>query len=121
MDDFWRDGRYGNVPKQKPANVIHGVLENFNSLEVFTGPRNHDQKVKTVDQLCRDYDADFLAGTEPQADWRCAPEEHQFKNLIGKGRRTHSVVGYNSTEDVALNDWRHMSHGFRSFRFVREC
>jgi len=100
VNSFWRKGRYGDVPKQKPPNVIRGVLENFNSLEVFTGMQNGDRKAKTIDRLCRDYDADFLAGTEPQADWRFAPEERQFKNLLGKGRQTQSVVGYNSTEEL---------------------
>ncbi len=68
VDSFWHKERYGNVPKQKPPNVIRGVLENFNSLEVFTGLKNNDRKAKTIDRLCRDYDADFIAGTEPQAD-----------------------------------------------------
>ena len=127
VDKFWREGRYGNVLKQKPANAIRVVLENFNSLlEVFTGPKNNDQKANTVDRLCCHYDVDFFAGTEPQADWRFAPEERQFKNLIGKGHRPQSVVGYNSMKGVALAERSQIGskclmvfHRFASFVNVR--
>ncbi len=51
VGSFWCKGRYGNVPKQKPSNMIRGVLDNLNSLEVFTGLTNNDHKAKTINRL----------------------------------------------------------------------
>jgi hypothetical protein len=77
-------------------------MENFNSLGIFT----KGTKINSLNKLCRKFNTDILAGCETQADWRQASEEQQFRNVIGVGMETRSVVAYN------INKWmQHNQHG----------
>jgi hypothetical protein len=46
---------------------------------------------------------DILAGCETQADWRQATDEQQFRNIIGVGMDTRSVVAHNINERMQRN------------------
>ena len=74
VDDFWRKPAYGKAPGSKPDNCVQIVMENFNSLGVFT----NGVKINALNKLCRKFKADILAGCETQADWRQATDKHQF-------------------------------------------
>ena len=99
IDDFWRQTAYGKAPGSKPDNCIRVVMENFNSLGVFT----NGVKINALNKLCRKYNTDILAGCETQADWRQASNEQQFRNIIGVGMDTRSVVAHNINERMKRN------------------
>jgi hypothetical protein len=75
------------------------ILENFNSLEIFT----KGTKINSLNKLCRQFNADILAGCETQADWQQAGEEQQFRNVIGVGMDTRSIVTHNVNERMQQN------------------
>jgi hypothetical protein len=63
-------------------------MEIFNSLGVFT----KGTKINSLNKLCHQFNTDILAGCKTQADWRQASKEQQFRNVIGKGMETKSIV-----------------------------
>jgi hypothetical protein len=99
IDDFWRKTAYGKAPGSKPDNCIRVVMENFNSLGVFT----NGVKINALNKLCRKFNTDILAGCKTQADWRQASNEQQFRNIIGVGMDTRSVVAHNINERMKRN------------------
>ena len=60
IDDFWRKTAYGKAPGSKPDNCIRVVMENFNSLGVFT----NGVKINALNKLCHKFNTDILAGWE---------------------------------------------------------
>jgi hypothetical protein len=74
-------------------------MENFNSLGVFT----NSTKINALNEICREFKADVLAGCKPQADWHQATEEQQFENILGVGMDTRSIVVHNINEQMQRN------------------
>jgi len=74
IDDFWCKTAYGKAPGAKPDNCVRVVVENFNSLGVFT----NGVKINALNKLCCKFNTDILAGCETQVDWRQATDEQQF-------------------------------------------
>ncbi len=66
------------------------MIENFNSLGVFT----KGTKINSLNKLCHQFNVDILAGCETQADLRQATKEQQFRNIIGVGMETWSIVAH---------------------------
>ena len=99
IDDFWRGTAYGKAPGIKPDNCVRVVMENFNSLGVFT----NGVKINALNKLCRKFNTDVLAGCETQADWSQATDKQQFRNIIGVGMDTRSVVAHNINECMKRN------------------
>jgi hypothetical protein len=99
MGDFMRTQVYGQAPQEKPDDCIRVIMENFNSLGVFT----KGTKINSLNKLCRRYNTDVLAGCETQADWCQATDEQQFRNLIGVGMENRSVVAYNVNKRMQRN------------------
>jgi hypothetical protein len=82
---------YQKAPGEKPINCIQMIIENFISLGIFT----KGTKINSLNKLCRQFNTDILAGCETQADWQQAGEEQQFRNIIGVGMDTKSIVAHN--------------------------
>ncbi len=99
IDDFWRKTAYGKAPGSKPDNCVCAMMENFNSLGFFT----NGVKINTLNKLCRKFKTDILAGCETQADWRQATDKQQFRNIIGIGMDTRSIVVHNINEQMQRN------------------
>jgi hypothetical protein len=74
-------------------------MENYNSLGIFT----NGTKINSLNKLYWQFNTDFLAGCKTQADWRQASEEQQFRNVIGIGMESRSVVAYNINERMQQN------------------
>jgi hypothetical protein len=74
-------------------------MENFNSLGIFT----NGTKINSLNKLCQQFNTNILAGCETQADWRQASEEQQFRNVIGIGMESRSVVAYNINKQMQQN------------------
>jgi hypothetical protein len=62
------------APGTKPDNCVHVMMENFNSLGVFT----NGVKINALNKLFHKFKTAILAGCETQADWRQATKEQQF-------------------------------------------
>ena len=99
---YMTDGKYGNLPKEKPDDCIRLFLGQFNSLGIFTGMK----KVQHLNNVFRDFSVDVMGGCETQADWRFVTEEHQFGNLFGKGKKVRSVAANNTAEPKMKRDQR---------------
>ena len=52
------------APGTKPDNCVHVMMENFNSLGVFT----NGVKINALNKLCCKFKTDILAGCKTQAD-----------------------------------------------------
>ncbi len=76
-------------------------MENFNSLGVFTKVT----KINNLNKLCHQFNTDIPAGCKTQADWRQASKEQQFRNVIGMGMETRSIVAHNVNERMQLNHY----------------
>jgi hypothetical protein len=74
-------------------------MENFNSLGIFT----KGTKINSLNKLCRQFNTNILEGCKTQADWCQASEEQQFRNVIGVGMETRSIVAYNINERMQQN------------------
>ena len=91
---------YG-APSTKPDNCIQVIIENFNSLGVFT----KGTKINSLNKLCHQFNTDILAGCKTQADWRQTSKEQQFRNVIGMGMETRSIVTCNVNEQMQQNQY----------------
>ena len=87
------EDRYGYVPAQKDSNTFRLLYENWNSLGVFAG----DDKTTNLNKLVKQYQVDTIAGCETQCDWRQAPVDWQFGELIARGKDKRLVAGRNIT------------------------
>ncbi len=67
----------------------------FNSLGLFT----KGTKTNILNKLCRQFNTNVLEGCKTQADLRQATKEQQFRNIIGIGMETWSIVAHN------INEW----------------
>ncbi len=74
-------------------------MEKFNSLGIFT----KGTKINSLNKLCQQFNPDILAGCKTQADWRQATKEQQFRNVIGIGMETWSIVSHNISKRMQLN------------------
>ncbi len=75
------------------------VMENFISLGLLT----KGAKINKLNKLCRQFNTNILAGCETQAEWRQASKEQQFRNIIGVGMETWSIVAHNINEQMQRN------------------
>jgi hypothetical protein len=75
------------------------ITENFNSLGIFT----KGTKINSLNKLCHQFNTDILAGCKTQVDWSQATKDQQFKNVIGVGMDTRSIVAHNVNEQMQQN------------------
>jgi hypothetical protein len=87
------------APREKPDNCVCVIMENFDSLGIFT----KGTKINQLNKLCCQFNTDILAGCKTQADWRQATKEQQFRNVIGVGMDTRSIVTHNVNEQMQQN------------------
>jgi hypothetical protein len=90
---------YGQAHREKPDNCIQVIMENFNSLGIFM----NGTKINSLNKLCQIFNTNILAGCKTQADWCQASEEQQFRNVIGIGMESRSVVAYNINKRMQQN------------------
>ncbi len=64
VEEFWHKPAYGKAPREKPSDCVRVIMENFNSLGVFT----NSTKINALNKICREFKADVLAGCKTQAD-----------------------------------------------------
>jgi hypothetical protein len=64
IGDFLQMHDYERAPSTKPGNCVRVIMENFNSLGVFT----KGTKINSLNKLCRQFNTDILAGCKTQAD-----------------------------------------------------
>jgi hypothetical protein len=74
-------------------------MEIFNSLGIFT----IGTKINSLNKLCRQFNTNILEGCKTHADWHQASEEQQFRNVIGIGMESRSVVTYNINKKMQQN------------------
>ncbi len=60
-------------------------------------------KINSLNQLCRQFNTNILAGYMIQADWQQAGEEQQFRNAIEVGMDTKIIVAHNVNEQMQQN------------------
>ncbi len=70
IGDFMHKQPYGQAPQENPDNCIWVIMENFNSLGIFTKGTN----INSLNKLCRQFNTNILAGWETQAAWRQASD-----------------------------------------------
>jgi hypothetical protein len=99
VEEFLHKPAYGKAPRVKPDDCVRVIMENFNSLGVFT----NGTKINALNKICREFKADVLAGCKTQADWQQATEEQQFKNILGVGMDTRSIVAHNINKRMQRN------------------
>ncbi len=97
--DFLQMQDYGWAPSTKPDNCVCVIMEKIISLGVF----KKGTKINSLNKLCRQFNTDILAGCKTQADWHQASEEQQFRNVIGVGMETRSIVAHNVDEQMQRN------------------
>jgi hypothetical protein len=97
--DFFRKPAYEKAPREMPDNCVCVMMENFNSLGIFT----KGTKINSLNKLCQQFNTNILAGCKTQADWRQATKEQQFRNIIGIGMETRSVVFHNINKRMQCN------------------
>ena len=76
-------------------------MENFNSLGIF----KKGTKINSLNKLCHQFNTVILAGCKTQVDWHQASEEQHFRNVIGVGMETRSIVAHNINERMQQNQY----------------
>ncbi len=61
-------GVYGQVPQDKPNDVVRLIYENVSSLCMFAEGALCHKKIRQLNRLMRDYGGDLLAGCETRTD-----------------------------------------------------
>jgi hypothetical protein len=101
IGDFLQMQDYGWAPSTKSDNCVQVVMENFNSLGVFT----KGKKISSLNKLCPQFNTNNLAGCKTQADWHQASNEQQFRNVIGMGMEARSIVAHSVNEQMQQNQY----------------
>jgi hypothetical protein len=102
IEDYFRKPAYGKAPLEKPDNLVCVIMENFNRLGLFT----NGTKINSLNKLCHQFNTNILVGCKTQADWRQATKKQQFRNIIGIGMETQSIIAHN------INEWMQQNqHG----------
>jgi hypothetical protein len=101
ISEIWKEEKYSHAPCKKPDHSIRIVMENFNSLCIPSS----NSKIKTINNLCRDFKVDILCRCKTQVDWRQVPESCRFHNLIGAGTQTRSIMAHNINERMRVNQY----------------
>jgi hypothetical protein len=96
---FLRIQGYEQAPHEKPDNCIRVIMKIVNSLGIFT----NGTTINSLNKLCRQFNTNILAGCKTQADWCQASEEQQFRNVIGIGMESRSIVAYNINKRMQQN------------------
>ena len=81
------EGGHGFVLLKKPDDTLRLVMENWNSLKMFT-EKEHD-RIHRIDAIRKKYNADVTAGQETQTFWPTVVEElgekFHFNELLAVG------------------------------------
>ncbi len=101
IGDFLQMQDYGWVPSTKPDNCTQNSMEDFNSLGVFT----KGTKINSLNKFCCQFNTNILAGCKTQAYRHQASKEQQFRNVIGVGMETRSIVAHNVNEGMQRNQY----------------
>jgi hypothetical protein len=99
IEDIFHEPTYGKAPREKPDNCICVMMKKFNSLGIST----KGTKINSLNKLCRQFNVNILAGCKTQADWCQATKEQQFRNIIGIGMETWSIIAHKINEQMQLN------------------
>ena len=94
----WMDGGHGYVPDKKPDGIIHIMMENWNSIKLFT--EKNQERIAKINKSRKRYNADIMLGCEPQVNWSMADSEHQFYELFGFREQKKGNAAYNRNEHV---------------------
>ncbi len=62
-------------------------------------------KINSLNKLCHQFNTNLLAGCKTQADWRQASNEQKFRNVIGVGMETRSIVARNINERMQRDQY----------------
>jgi hypothetical protein len=97
--------KYGQLPKEKPNNVIWFMYKNFSSLSLFTkGPKKH-VKIRQLNKLMKEYSVDILARCKMRTDWRfITDKDSKFHNLFGNGQPSWGVHAHNTNDHMIKRD-----------------
>jgi hypothetical protein len=102
IGDFMRTQVYGQAPQEKPDNCIWVIMENFNSLGIFT----KGTKINSLNKLCQQFNTNIVEGCKTQVEWSQSTTEQQFRNLIGVGMENWKVFAY-----IVNKRMKHNQHG----------
>ena len=94
----WMDGDHGYVPDKKPDGIVRIIMENWNSIKLFT--EKNQERILEINGTRTRYNADIMIGCEPQVDWSMADSEHQFYKLLGFWEPEKGKTAYNSNEHI---------------------
>ena len=94
----WMKGGYRYVPDKKSDGIVRIIMENWNSIKLFT--EKNQERISKINETRKRYNADIMVGCEPQVDWSMADSEHQFYKLFGSGEPKKEKAAYNSNEHI---------------------
>ena len=86
------------IPDRKPDGVVRIIMENWNSIKLFT--EKNQERISKINETRKRYNADIMLGLEPQVDWSMADSEHQFYELSGFGEPKKGKAAYSNNEHV---------------------
>jgi hypothetical protein len=97
--------KYGQLPKEKPNNVIRFMYENFSSLSLFTkGPKKH-VKICQLNKLMKEYSVGILAACKTRTDWLfITDKDSKFHNLFGNRQPSQGVHAHNTNDHKIKRD-----------------
>ena len=97
-----KEDKRGNVKFEKPNDVLRLIIENVNSLGIFSVGKAKLRKLNQMRYLICKYDIDVAAFVATIVDWRqVRNEESRFENLFTRpGEDKVCVTAHNATNDV---------------------
>ena len=94
----WNDGGHGYVPLEKEDGTFRLMLENWNSIKLFSELKTKNERICHIEAVRKKYNVDCLAGVETQADWSLADDDKQFSDMFGFGEVSKGRASHNTTE-----------------------
>jgi hypothetical protein len=94
--ELLEDGGVGFLPETKKQGWIRIMLENWNSLGVFT----HTWKVDRLRYLIKHLDIDLLVGCEVQCDCTFIDQSAWFPDLLFQAQAIKGLASHNTTDRI---------------------
>jgi hypothetical protein len=89
------------------GHQVQNLTTSFESLwkVLIVWESSQKAQISSLNKLCNQFNTNILAGCKTQADWHQASKEQQFRNVIGVGMKTRSIVAHNINEQMQQNQF----------------
>jgi hypothetical protein len=100
------EGKYGQLEKRKPDDIICIMFENFSNLRIFVLGKEKGMKIWQINKLMEEYNVDIMAGCKTRVDWRFTESTtNGFNSLIAQRQQRRGICAHSINKYVHQDQW----------------